>query len=209
MARRLQAFPGDKKGLRRYPWREWTDGSTWEIRQGDDYDVATENMRVNLHLKAEALGRKVRTRKVTGGAGLVFQFLESEEDKILGAALKENREGTEDTLRRLYEDAFEIYERARAEVNIERKDGRTQKYAAIRFRRQVEDGLRDERLPQAIARMVKKQTRGFGHLEKAGRADLMLETLVADPKRPYHSLFSKATVAAAEARLRGIGNGGS
>lgn len=42
-----------------------------------DYDVATENMRVNLHMKVDSLFRKVRTRKFDDhrGEGLVFQFL--------------------------------------------------------------------------------------------------------------------------------------
>ena len=29
------------------------DGSPWEIQRGEDYDVATENMRVNLHMRAD------------------------------------------------------------------------------------------------------------------------------------------------------------
>ncbi len=207
MAKRLNAFPGEEKGSRRYPWGEWTDGSAWEIRQGSDYDVATENMRVNLHLKADALGRKVRTKKVAGGAGLIFQFLESAEDRILRLKLDENRGETESALNSLYEDACEIYERARREVDIERKDGRTQKYAAIRFRRQIEEGRAKKELPQVVARMVRKPTLGFGHLERAGRTDLMLETLVTDPRRPYHFLFSEATVEGAEERLREIGRG--
>src|SRR5580700_4272912 len=84
MGRRLAAFPGEtSRGLRRYPWGEWTDGSTWEIRRGDDYDVATENMRVNLHMKADSLYTKVRTRKFADdrGEGLIFQFFELKEEK--------------------------------------------------------------------------------------------------------------------------------
>jgi hypothetical protein len=61
---------------RRYPWHEWTDGSIWEIRQGEDYDVPTENMRVNLHEHAKRYVMVVRTEKVSDGPreGLRFQF---------------------------------------------------------------------------------------------------------------------------------------
>jgi hypothetical protein len=57
MAKRLDSFPDGAS--RRYPWTEWTDGGVWEIRRGEDYDAATENMRVNLHMKADALTMKV------------------------------------------------------------------------------------------------------------------------------------------------------
>jgi hypothetical protein len=203
MAKRLKAFPdGVAAGARRYPWAEWTDGGVWEIRRGDDYDVVTENMRVNLHMKADSLGRKVRTTKIERGSGLVFQFLDSEEMEIVEAKREDSPKETEDALDRLYEDASEIYERARTEVTIERKDGRRQKYAPIRFKRQIDAGRAEGMLVPTVARIVRKPTLGFGHLERAGRPDLMLETLVADRKKPYHSLFSAATVAAAEERLR-------
>jgi hypothetical protein len=87
-------------------------------------------------------------------------------------------------------------------VTIERKDGRRQKYAAIRFKRQVEAGHSEGTLVPTVARIVKKPTLGFGHLEDAERPDLMLETLVVDAEKPYHSFFSPATVDAAEERLR-------
>jgi len=203
MAKRLKAFPEKAAaGARRYPWPEWTDGGVWEIRHGEDYDVATENMRVNLHMKADSLGRKVRTTKIDQGSGLVFQFLDSEEMTIVRAKRRESPKRIEDALARLYEDASEIYERARTEVTIERKDGRRQKYAPIRFKRQIDAGWEEGMLVPTVARIVKKPTLGFGHLERAGRPDLMLETLVADRKKPYHSLFSPATVATAEERLR-------
>lgn len=84
MARKLDTFPDDRPSARqKYPWEEWTDGSVWEIRQGIDYDVATENMRVNLHMKADAQSQKVKTKKVRDeeGEGLIFQFLDSEEEQ--------------------------------------------------------------------------------------------------------------------------------
>jgi hypothetical protein len=78
MAQRVDSF--EDAGQRRYPWQEWTDGSIWEIKQGEDYDVATENMRVNLHERAKRQGAVVKTKKVgdEGWEGLRFQFMARE-----------------------------------------------------------------------------------------------------------------------------------
>jgi len=203
MARRLDAFPGEPaSGRRRYPWHEWTDGATWEIRRGDDYDVATENMRVNLHMKAESLTRKVRTRKIRDdqGEGLIFQFLESET-----AAMKNATAGSvhamDQTMASLYADALEIYERARREVTIRRSDGSEQRYAAVRYKQQIDKAYTEGELVAAIGRIVRRRTQGFGHLEKARRPDLMVETLVLDTSKPYHRLFPTAAIQAAGERM--------
>ena len=99
MARRVGGFLKDEiETPRRYPWAEWSDGKVWEIRQGEDYDVATENMRVNLHERAKLQGTSVRTEKVSdaSGEGLRFQFkrydLESPRDKILRPANRPSRD---------------------------------------------------------------------------------------------------------------------
>jgi hypothetical protein len=205
MGRRLDSFPGDKPlAQRRYPWSEWTDGGVWEIRKGDDYDVDTENMRVNLHMKADALLRKVRTRKLVDERGerLVFQFLESDEMEAVRMATAEDPEGTRAAMEQLYADALEIYERAREEVTIERKDGTRQRYAANRYKPQIEKGYTENALAPAIARIVRRRTLGFGHLENAGRPDLMVETLVLDETKPYHRFFSAKTIQQARERMQ-------
>ena len=90
MAERVAGFKKDRvETPRRYPWHDWTDGSIWEIRLGADYDVATENMRVNLHERAKRYVMVVRTEKVSdeSGEGLRFQFerppLESPTQRML------------------------------------------------------------------------------------------------------------------------------
>src|SRR4051812_47093820 len=166
MAKRLNAFPGDESTeQRRYPWSDWTDGAVWEIRRGGDYDVATENMRVNLHMKADALLRKVRTRKINDqdGEGLVFQFLPNEEMEAVEMATTQDADRTRDAMNELYADALEIYERARAEVTIERSDGRRQKYAANRYKQQIDKGRDENSLVPTIAKIVRRPTLGFGH----------------------------------------------
>jgi hypothetical protein len=203
MGRRLAAFPGEaSRGLRRYPWDEWIDGSAWEIRRGEDYDVVTENMRVNLHMKADSLHAKVRTRKFGDGRGegLIFQFFELKEEKQSKTAA-EHSGGTDAAIELLYQDALEIYERARREVTIERKDGRRQKYAANRYKQQIDRAYAEHRLIAAIGRIVSRRTEGFGHLEEAERPDLMVETLVLDANKPYHRLFPATTVQSARERM--------
>jgi hypothetical protein len=211
MAKRLDEFPDDRAPgpRRRYPWSEWTDGSAWAIRRGEDYDVATENMRVNLHLKADARGLKVRTRKITDqdGEGLVFQFIPSEEEELVAMSSKEDPRGTTEALEQLYLDALEIYETAREEVLIPRRDGGQQKYAAVRFKQQIDKGREEGTIVPTVARIVRKPTKGFEHLEAAGRQDLMLENLVIDEAKPYHRFFSAETIRVSEERMAEFGGG--
>jgi hypothetical protein len=203
MGRRLDAFPGQpSRGQRRYPWGEWADGSTWEIRRGEDYDVATENMRVNLHMKADSLSAKVRTHKFDDdrGEGLIFQFFELEEAEE-SSVTAEAPDDADATTELLYQDALDIYERARREVTIPRKDGRRQKYAANRYKQQIDRAYAEHRLVAAIVQIVSRRTEGFGHLEEAERPDLMVETLVLNDSKPYHQLFPTTTVQAARERM--------
>src|SRR3954447_16235182 len=88
-------------------------------------------------------------------------------------------------MEQLYEDAMQIYEGARKDVTIERSDGREQKYAPVRYKQQIEKGHGEGMLVPTIARIIKRPTLGFGHLAKAGRPDLMVETLVLDDTKPY------------------------
>jgi len=201
MGRRLDSFPGEPSpGRRKYPWDEWTDGSTWEIWRGNDYDVVTENMRVNLHMKADSLDCKVRTRKFEDddqGEGLIFQFYDFEPSMVAAR----QSDGPDALIELLYQDAVNIYERARREVTIPRKDGRRQKYAANRYKQQIDKAHVDHQLVLAIGRIVSRPTQGFGHLEDAGRDDLMVETLVLDASKPYHQLFPEGTVQMASERM--------
>lgn len=206
MARRLDQFPNDARPAhQKYPWSEWTDGSVWEIRRGVDYDVATENMRVNLHMKADAHFRKVRTKKITDdqGEGLIFQFTNSdkEEMKMIATAASNDPDGLRQAIEQLYADAIEIYERARAEVTIPRSDGTRQKYAPVRYKQQIDKAYAEDLLVPMVAHIIRKPTLGFGHLADARRPDLMLEALVIDPTKPYHHLFAPKTIEIARKRM--------
>jgi hypothetical protein len=200
MARRVASFDGRSEEGRRYPWSEWADGSPWEIRRGEDYDVATENMRVALHMKGKQLACKVQTRKFTddAGEGLVFQFLLPKEGKAMSPTAIASEAAD---LEALYQDIQHIYETARREVTISRSDGTQQKYAANRFKQQMDRAYSEGRLISAVASTVERRTQGFEHLENAERDDLMLETYVLDESKPYHHLFSTRTLQAARERM--------
>ena len=66
----------------------------------------------------------------------------------------------------------------------------------------VERARKNDELVPAVARIVRRPTLGFGHLEEAGRPDLMVETLVLDTKKPYHRFFTAKTIAAARERMK-------
>ncbi len=190
-------------GLQKYPWGEWTDGGAWEIRRGQDYEVTTETMRVNLHMRASSDARKVRTQKITDteGEGLVFQFLPSEEEDAMRTATAEDPGGVEAAMAQLYRDADEIYERARQEVTMERKDGVRVPYVPVRYKQMIDKGYAENVLVPALARIVRRRTIGFGHLDAAERPDLMLETLILDKSKPYHRFFSAKTIQLAAERM--------
>src|SRR2546425_8683078 len=101
-----------------------------------------------------------------------------------------NAEQTSEAIEHLYRDALEIYEKARDEVTIERSDGTRQKYAATRYKQQIDKGYAEGMLVPTIASIIRRPTLGFHHLETAERPDLMLETLVLNERNPYHRLFT-------------------
>jgi hypothetical protein len=174
------------------------------VRRGDDYDVDTENMRVNLHMKADAKAIKVRTRKVRdhNGEGLIFQFFDPDGEEAKRLLTELPKTDVDAAMEVLYDDAMNIYERARREVTIARSDGREQKYAAVRYKQQLE-AVEDNKslLVTVIANIIKKRTSGFDHLANANRADLMVETLVLDESKPYHRFFTNSTIDVARKRM--------
>jgi hypothetical protein len=145
-----------------------------------------------------------------GGVGKDSQLIQwvlrhaadvTEEEELVRVNHDKDKQATDEALDRLYIDAVEIYDRAREEVKIPRKDGTEQRYAANRFKQQIDKGHDDGMIVPTIARIVRKPTDGFDHLKNAGRHDLMVENLVTDSAKPYHHLFSEQTVKVAEKRM--------
>lgn len=65
-----------------YPWHEWLNGETWELRRGRHFEVPAERLRRNAWLMARRRGRKIRTRLVRDGTGegLVLRAYEEGEE---------------------------------------------------------------------------------------------------------------------------------
>jgi hypothetical protein len=84
MADRIQDFPAEERPpTRRYPWKEWADGSVWRLVRGEDFDQLTDQFRNRFFSKAKQLGLKVRTTKMIEDNGvpsgreiLVVQFFQ-------------------------------------------------------------------------------------------------------------------------------------
>lgn len=56
MATKLAAMPVKRRG---HPWDEWSDGSAWSIKRGEDFPGQLESMRVRLYSKAKELGKNL------------------------------------------------------------------------------------------------------------------------------------------------------
>jgi hypothetical protein len=50
VAERIQHLDRSRPTL--YPWREWTDGSKWRIRRGEDFEVSAESMAAQIRMRA-------------------------------------------------------------------------------------------------------------------------------------------------------------
>jgi hypothetical protein len=173
--------------VRRYNWPDWTDGAVWEIRQGDDYDVATENMRVNLHTKARQIGAKVKTAIVREGdsEGLRFQFLGGTQRQSRGEE-SQSDDGSEKLDKAWDREMHRIYDDAKA-IN----------YNASGFMQL----LGNHGAISAAKILINKSepSDGFTELWKLGRLDISVEARALKPE--FRELFSSAELAICRKRL--------
>jgi hypothetical protein len=59
----------------RYPWRQWTDGRAWRVRQGADFRCSVTGFRSSLYMRAL---REKKQVKVSAHKKVVeFQFYDS------------------------------------------------------------------------------------------------------------------------------------
>ena len=62
-----------RAGVTKYPWKEWTNGSAWRIKRGEDFASTATCFRNTLYDHALRHGLKVSTRLEQEDV-LVFQF---------------------------------------------------------------------------------------------------------------------------------------
>lgn len=102
-------------------------------------------------------------------------------------------------LARLVADLDELYVRTVA-AKLPREDGGN--YVPSRFRQAIERARAGADPVALVTRICRTQSRGFDVLLNADRADLTVEQLVLDGKRPYHDLFKEETKRLSAARLQ-------
>lgn len=80
MAERIDTKPGHG-GHRwsKHPWAEWTDGSSWRIQRGVDYDALSSSMAAIIRDHAKRHGLQVQTALWQDGDGVEFQFTRQSE----------------------------------------------------------------------------------------------------------------------------------
>jgi len=54
---------------KKYPWEEWLNGETWELRGGRDFQTRGESFRAMAWQAAEQRGKRVKTRIVRDDEG--------------------------------------------------------------------------------------------------------------------------------------------
>lgn len=66
----------------KYPWDEWLDGKTWELRKGRDYESTLESFRAGAWRAANQRGKKVKTRilRDDDGEGIAIRAYEEGEE---------------------------------------------------------------------------------------------------------------------------------
>jgi hypothetical protein len=76
MATRLKEMPARKGRASLHPWKDWTDGSVWKIKQGEDFSGKLEPMRVRLYSKARELGKKLEIVVDRDAETITFQMVD-------------------------------------------------------------------------------------------------------------------------------------
>jgi len=172
------------------------------IRSDEEKQVLAQRTRIET-----LLGYGVRIEDIRGGR-YWKQWIEVErKTNELKTRMVELENGLATTAgtpaehAQLYVDLLAIYEKAKAEVRIAAEDGSERPYIATRFKQAIDRGRREGTLVPVVSRIVNGPTEGFGRLAEASRRDLMVETLVIDPYKPYHRLFTEKTKKAAQANL--------
>ena len=77
MAKKLKSFEfTGRRGNRKYPWEEWTNGEVWEVTAFKDFDCSTGSFAQAAYQQARRMGKKVRVfmKNEAEHPKVVFQF---------------------------------------------------------------------------------------------------------------------------------------
>lgn len=73
MAKQLRGNPLPKK-RRSYPWGQWTNGKTWVVKQGEDFDMSLVQFRTYLHERSRKFGQQLQTQTDRDAGTITFRF---------------------------------------------------------------------------------------------------------------------------------------
>tara|TARA_R100000808_G_C2153561_1_gene163869 strand:- start:2781 stop:3059 length:279 start_codon:yes stop_codon:yes gene_type:complete len=59
-----------------YPWAEWTDGRTWEVEKGEDFECTLNSFRNGLYSIAKTLAMKVTSMTLPDEGVIRFRFVD-------------------------------------------------------------------------------------------------------------------------------------
>jgi len=59
-----------------YPWAEWTDGRTWEVEKGEDFECTLNSFRNGLYSVAKTLAMKVTSMTLPAEGVIRFRFVD-------------------------------------------------------------------------------------------------------------------------------------
>lgn len=63
-----------------YPWAEWTDGRTWEVEKGEDFECTLNSFRNGLYSIAKTLAMKVTSMTIPDEGVIRFRFVDIDGD---------------------------------------------------------------------------------------------------------------------------------
>ena len=91
MATRIDEFPPTTRNRKSiYPWDEWTDGSIWQVKEGEDFVSTPKTFIQGCYAHAKRHGIKVEVRSVGDSGAVVFRFIpageasQNGESEVLG-----------------------------------------------------------------------------------------------------------------------------
>lgn len=78
MATKIDVFPAlVRQRSSIYPWGEWTDGSIWQAKEGEDFVSSLKTFVQGLYAHAKRHDLKVEVRSAPGDGVVAFRFIPS------------------------------------------------------------------------------------------------------------------------------------
>lgn len=65
----------------KYDWDKWTNGSTWTIVKGVDFDCGLVSMRQRLYIVARQIKKRVRLETLFSEVAIRFQFYNAGDER--------------------------------------------------------------------------------------------------------------------------------